>query len=73
MIYPIEYSSFRDCRPLHDIHGDCLLVPSDTSNLRSGNELHDCSVRWSDDSFADMVLPPEVRRCALVHGTSFER
>lgn len=68
--YYVEYSNFRDCRPLHDIHGDCLLVSNDASNICSGHELHSRSARWSDGSVTGMVLFPKVRRCVLVHRTS---
>jgi amino acid transporter len=70
------YAECSCCSPgrlLYDIHDDRLLIPNDTSDFRSRNELHGCSVRRSVASFTGMVLPPGIRRRALVHRTYCER
>ena len=72
-IFYAEYSCCSPGRLLYGIHDDCLLIPVDTSNFRSRNELHCCSIRRRATSFTDMVLLPGVRRRALVHWTGCER
>ena len=67
-----EYSCCSPSRLLYDVHDDRLLIPNDTSDFRSRNELHGCSVRRSVASFTGMVLLPDLRRRALVHWTSCE-
>ena len=72
----IFYAECSCCRPgrlLYDVHDDRLLIPNDTSDFRSRNELHGCSVRRSVASFTGMVLLSDLRRRALVHRTSCER
>ena len=69
------YAGYSSCSPgrlIYGIHDDCLLIPNDTSNFRSRNELHGCSIRRSVAPFSGMVLLTDIRGRVLVHRTSCE-